>query len=471
MISNLFSSLPLAPELLQNLASLEYHEMTPIQAKSLPFILNNEDILAKAKTGSGKTAAFGLGLLSKINPAVLAPQACVICPTRELADQVCHEIRRLARLTPNIRVITLCGGKPVRAQTESLKNGAHIVVGTPGRLQEHIAKKSLNISDIRTLVLDEADRMLDMGFYDDMMQIIKSLPTTKQTLLFSATYPSGIQKISKAIQHKPIMVTCETKDDKPDITQIAYPARPHEKVDAMLALLTHYKASSAMIFCNTKMQCDALATALVQKGIDALALHGDLEQKERDEVLLQFANHSCAFLVATDVAARGIDIKDLPVVINYELPAKADQYIHRIGRTGRCGQSGIAVSLYSHAEMGKLAAFEDATGSPFERLTADHLKKKQHEIAQPRMHTLCLNCGKKNKIRPGDILGTLTGIGGLTGEQVGKIHIFDFYAYVAVHRSESARVLKNLQGGKMKGRSFKIRYCDNPLYSGTTHDL
>lgn len=471
MTSTLFSTLPLSAEMLQNLDSLGYHQMTPIQAKSLPSILKNRDLLAKAKTGSGKTAAFGIGLLSKIDPQVLEPQACVICPTRELADQVCQEIRRLARLTPNIRVLSLCGGKPLRTQSESLKNGAHIVVGTPGRLQDHINKKTLQLDRIQTLVLDEADRMLDMGFIDAIKTMIKAFPQSRQTLLFSATYPSAIREISQSLQNKPVEIKFDTEDDTPQITQKAVQVRSHEKLDQLIALLIQQKATAAIIFCNMKTGCDDIAHQLRQKGLHALALHGDLEQKERNEVLLQFSHQSCTLLVATDVAARGIDIKDLPLVINFDLPSTPEMYVHRIGRTGRNGKTGVAISFFTQADIYKLVAIEDFTATEIERMNMPVNKKTTSAIPVPLMQTFCINAGKKDKIRPGDILGALTGEGGFTGDQIGKIDIFEFYTYIAVNRAIASQVLRYLQNGKVKGRSFKTRTLDNNIFSGKTHEI
>jgi ATP-dependent RNA helicase DbpA len=462
MHSTLFSTLPLAPEILKNLETLGYKQMTPVQAKSLPTILQNQDVIVKAMTGSGKTAAFGLGIIAKIKVSHYAPQAIVICPTRELADQVSQAIRRLARFTPNIRVLTLCGGKPVRTQTESLRNGAHIIVGTPGRLQDHIDKNTLVLGAVKTLVLDEADRMLDMGFYDDIMTIIKKLPPTKQTMLFSATYPRAITKLSQSFQNHPINITLDAEEGELDIEQMAYAVQEHDKAQTLTTLLKQYNGQSAILFCTTKIQCKEVVEALCEQGFHALALHGDLEQREREEVLLQFANHSCTLLVATDVAARGLDICNLPLVINYDLPSSADVYVHRIGRTGRGGQSGQAISLYTSAEAFRLDMIEGYTQSPIQRRERSTLSSHKAPIIKPAMRTICINAGKKNKIRPGDILGAFTGEGGLKGEEVGKINIYDFYSYVAISRALSSNVLNILQSGKIKGHAFKMRFLDRP---------
>jgi len=461
MNSTSFSNLALRPEILDNLETLGYQKMTPVQAKSLPLILKNHDIIVKAKTGSGKTAAFGLGILSKVDFQHFKPQALVICPTRELADQVGKEIRRLGRLTPNIRVLTLCGGKPFRMQAESLRHGPHILVATPGRLQDHIEKRTLDLKHIRTLVLDEADRMVDMGFFDTIVDIIKVIPSKRQTLLFSATYPSTIAELCQFIQTNPIEVTLDTQDDSVNISQLAYQVRENEKDEILLALLKHYNMQSTLVFCNTKKQCDEVAMHLCDKGLYALPIHSDLEQREREEILLQFANNSCPVLVATDVAARGLDIKDLPFVINYDLPSSPEIYVHRIGRTGRIGKSGIAISLFGDAQNFKLDAIEKYIQSVITRETKESLNTTENVAIAPLMRTLCINGGKKNKMRPTDILGALTGDGGVTANQVGKIDIFDFYSYVAINHIVSSQALSKLQQGKIKGRTFKVRYLDN----------
>lgn len=447
--------------MLKNLDSLHYQQMTPIQAQSLPYILKGQDVLAKAKTGSGKTAAFGLGLLAKIDLQEYQPQAMVICPTRELADQVSKEIRRLARLTPNIRVLTLCGGKPFRMQAEAIYHGAHIIVGTPGRLQDHLARKTLVLSKIKTLVLDEADRMLEMGFYDNIIDIIQKLPRHKQTLLFSATYPDAISDMSRLLQKEPIEIAIESQDDNLLIAELALQVNEQEKNTALLDMMARYNMSSAIVFCRTKRQCDDVAIFLCDKGYHALPIHSDFEQREREEVLLQFANQSCSFLVATDVAARGLDIKELPLVINYDMPSDPQSYVHRIGRTGRNGQSGMAISFFAQTESFKIAAIEEYTQQAITRISRESSAKPLSAMTVPPMRTLCIHAGKKNKMRPGDILGALTGEGGLAGSDVGKIDIFDFYSYVAIRRQHSASVLQKLQNGQIKGRTLKMRYLDN----------
>jgi len=452
-----FSSLPISPEFVNNIESLGYTSMTPIQAQSLPDILKGRDLLAQAKTGSGKTAAFAIGLLNKLESRTYRTQALVLCPTRELADQVSKEIRRLARAIPNTKILTLCGGTPFGPQLASLEHAPHVVVGTPGRILKHLQKGSLDISTIQTLVLDEADRMLDMGFYDDIMRIIAMTPRQRQTLLFSATYPEEVIDIRDAIQNDPVDVHIETQHDGNMIKQVFYEIQKGGRTKALTALLHHYRPESSVVFCNRKYQCQELAEELWQQGFHALALHGDLDQKERDQVLVQFANKSSSILIATDVAARGIDISDLEAVINFELSPDPEVHIHRIGRTGRAGSKGLALSLFMASEAPKVNAIEEYQGSPIKTEKLSSLKTRENFRLSPAMVTLCINGGRKDKVRPGDILGALTASPVITGKQIGKIDVADNRAFVAVERPIAKQALKVLSEGKIKGRRFKIR--------------
>jgi ATP-independent RNA helicase DbpA len=452
-----FSSLPLTPEELANIASLDFQAMTPIQAQSLPAILEGRDLLAQAKTGSGKTAAFAIGLLHQLETSSYRTQALILCPTRELADQVSKETRLLARATPNTKIVTLCGGKPMGPQLTSLEHHPHIVVGTPGRLLNHLEKGSLKLDGLKTLVLDEADRMLDMGFYEDIMRIIEYTPRRKQTLLFSATYPDEIKAISDTIQHDPVDVRVETLHDEKKIKQVFYEIQKGERTRTLVALLQHYRPESTLVFCNRKQQCQELADELWQQGFHALALHGDLEQKDRDQVLIQFANKSSSILIATDVAARGLDIKDLQAVINFELSHDPEVHIHRIGRTGRAGKEGLAISLFMASEVSRVNAIEDFQNSPVRIEQTSSLKTRENFRLSPPMVTLCINGGRKDKVRAGDILGALTADRQLPGKQIGKIDIVDHLAYVAVERPIAKQALKILSEGKIKGRRFRVR--------------
>lgn len=456
-MNNDFASLPLSQTLLDNLKSLDFHAMTPIQAKSLPDILQGRDVIAKAKTGSGKTAAFGLGILSRLEPSRFQVQAVVICPTRELADQVGKDIRKLARTLPNIKLVTLCGGTALGPQIGSLEYGAHIIVGTPGRIQKHLDMDTLRLDRLQTLVLDEADRMLDMGFEEAIRSVIKRMPDQRQTLLFSATYPDSILKMSQSVQRNPIEIMVEAQHRDSDIEQHFFEVSPEQKLDTLGKLLRHYQPESTVVFCNTKADCSDVVDFLADQGFSALALHGDLEQKERDLMLVRFANKSASVLVATDVAARGLDIKDLSAVINYEPAWDPEVHVHRVGRTGRAGQKGLALTLFSPREAGRIAAIENYQQTPITLKTPADLTHGNDRPLPPPMVTLAIQGGRKDKIRPGDILGALTGEAGISGADVGKIDVADMVSYVAIRRAAAGRALGQLRNGKIKGRSFRVR--------------
>jgi ATP-independent RNA helicase DbpA len=441
--------------MLKNLVSLGYTEMTPIQAHALPLILAGKDVIAKAKTGSGKTAAFGIGLLTNLEVTSSNVQALVLCPTRELADQVGKELRRLARFTDNIKILTLCGGVPFAPQLGSLEHGAHVVVGTPGRLLDHLRRGTLHLESLQTLVLDEADRMLDMGFQEEIGAIIAATPPKKQTLLFSATYPAAITELSANLQHEPVEVSVDETHDENAIEQVLYEVAPDERTTAVVRLLRHYRPESTLVFCNTKVECQEVAAALAKVGFAALAIHGDLEQRERDQVLVRFANKSTSVLVATDVAARGLDIKELTAVINYELPRNPEIHTHRIGRTGRAGEQGLALSLMTAHENRRVEAIESALGCSMNRGDLASLTEANGPPPAPLMVTVCIDGGRKNKLRPGDILGALTGEGGIAGSEVGKIDVLDCNAYVAIFRASADRALACLRCNKIKGRFYK----------------
>ena len=460
-----FSELPLSPRILANLAQLGYTQMTPIQAASLPLALAGEDLIAQAQTGSGKTAAFALSLLQRLDASRFDVQALVLCPTRELADQVTQEIRRLARSEDNIKIVTLCGGTILRLQRDSLEHGAHIVVGTPGRIMDHIERGSLNLEALNTLVLDEADRMLDMGFYDDIAFVAKQCPAGRQTLLFSATFPEGIERLAKQFQRNPQTVKLLEQHDDSKIRQRFYEIKHDERLEAVGVLLKHYRPVSTLAFCNTKQQCRALLDVLRKQGFHALTLHGDLEQRERDQVLIQFANRSCSVLVATDVAARGLDISRLEAVINVDVTPDPEIYVHRIGRTGRADEDGWALSLCSPSDRRRVAAIAQMTGNLLEWHGLGSLQSGNDAPLVPPMVTLQILGGRKEKIRPGDVLGALTGVDGgerqFTREQVGKITVTDQSTYVAIARELAREAVRKLSSGKVKGKTVKVRVLED----------
>ncbi|NVC92393.1 ATP-dependent RNA helicase DbpA [Vibrio natriegens] len=456
MSKQTFDHVGLSPALLATLDSLNYTHMTPIQALSLPAILNQRDVIGQGKTGSGKTAAFGLGVLSNLNVKRFRVQSLVLCPTRELADQVAKEIRTLGRGIHNIKVLTLCGGMPMGPQIGSLEHGAHILVGTPGRILDHLEKGRIDLSELNTLVLDEADRMLDMGFQDALDAIIDAAPKKRQTLLFSATFPEKIEQIAQRIMQSPEMIKVESTHDTSSIAQYFYKVEGSEARDEALAnlLLTH-QPESAVVFCNTKKEVQSVADELHHRGFSVIDLHGDLEQRERDQALVQFANKSVSILVATDVAARGLDVDNLDAVFNFELSRDPEVHVHRIGRTGRAGSKGLAFSFFGEKDGLRVARIEEYLDMDI--LPATLPEKSNQQPYQAKMVTINIDGGKKQKVRPGDILGCLTGKNGIPGAQVGKIHLFPMRAYVAVEKSAAKKALQTISTGKMKGRQFRAR--------------
>jgi ATP-independent RNA helicase DbpA len=452
-----FSTLPLPGAQLANLTQLGYLAMTPVQAASLALALDGHDLIVQAKTGSGKTAAFALALLATLDRSSNAVQALVLCPTRELADQVANEVRRLARSEDNIKTLTLCGGAPLHAQRASLEHGAHIVVGTPGRVIDHLTRGTLQLAALKTLVLDEADRMLDMGFHDDIATIARQCPTQRQTLLFSATYPDAIAQLSQRFMRSPKTVKVAAQHAAGKIEQRFYEVRDDERLHAVSLLLAHFRPVSTIAFCNTRQRCRDLVDALVAQGYSASALHGELEQRDRDQVLIQFANRSCSVLVATDVAARGLDIAQLEAVINVDITPDPQLHIHRIGRTGRVDAQGLALSLASLDEMGSVGKIEQVQGAEAEWHPLSELTPAPGGRLQPPMATLHIIGGRKEKIRPGDVLGALTGEAGYDGSQIGKIVVNEFSTYVAVDRQIADQAVKRLASARVKGKKVKVR--------------
>lgn len=454
-----FSQLGLSEPMLANLSRLGFENPTPIQSGALPHALAGKDLIAMAQTGSGKTAAFGIGLVERLNPRRFSVQGLVLCPTRELADQVAKSLRELARARDNVKILSLCGGVAIGPQIGSLSHGAHIVVGTPGRIQDHLRKGTLKLDQLITLILDEADRMLDMGFQDAVEGIISQAPAKRQTLMFSATWPDNIRKLSEQYQHAPADVRIESQAVESDITERFYEIAPGQQVQAVAALLSLHQPASCIAFCTTKQQCDDVANELNGLGFAALPLHGDLEQRDRDSVLVRFGNQSCSVLVATDVAARGLDIKSLPLVVNVEPARDPEVHTHRIGRTGRAGEQGLAVTFCTPSQAHKINRLESGRKQAVTWGETDKLLTTALQPLEPAMRTLCIAGGRKDKVRPGDVLGALTGEAGLPGAVVGKIDLFDFQCFVAVEKASAATALKRLEQGRIKGRKMRVRYA------------
>lgn len=460
MNQSLFSNLNLPSAQLSNLESLGFQKMTPIQAEALPLALQGEDIIAQAKTGSGKTVAFGIPLLQKIDVTNLNIQALVLCPTRELSLQVTSEIRKLARFQSNIKVVTLYGGQDMDLQKKVLKTGAHIVVGTPGRIKDHYAREIIHFDSIQTVVLDEADRMLEMGFLHDITEIIVATPSSRQTFLFSATFPDNIQDLSKKFQRLPAHISIEVEAGQTDITQKFVICVRENKLESTASLLAHLQPSSTLIFCNTKVVTKEVYQYLFDQGYSVETLHGDMEQRDREQILIRFKHQSCRILVATDVAARGLDIEDLSAVINFEVPHDVETYIHRIGRTGRAGKDGIALTLALETEQHKITAICEFLKIQIPVQPIASAAGKKYGVLTSDKTTLAISAGRKDKLRPGDILGALTGKNGIDGKSVGKIDVMDYETFVTVSHKAANRAFTQLSESKIKGKKFRVRVLD-----------
>ncbi|MDQ7085843.1 MAG: ATP-dependent RNA helicase DbpA [Sulfurovum sp.] len=438
------------PALLETLDNLGFHTMSEIQAKAIAPILDGADVLAQSKTGSGKTLAFGLPCIMHTNTNQYKPQTIIITPTRELADQIAVQLRKVASYKANLKILTLYGGVPLRGQAESIAKGSHILIGTPGRIQDHLAKETLTLESIETLVLDEADRMLDMGFYDEIVKIGSNMPRGKQTLLFSATFPANIEKLAKALLNHPITIKVDTILEASKINEIYYESS--DKFKTLTALIQSYKPKSLLIFCNTKAEVISLTQTLSGRGHSVIEIHGDLDQRDRNESLLAFANTSKHIMVATDVASRGLDIKDIELIINYDLPFDPEVYTHRIGRTGRADATGTALSLFAPRDQEKCSyVLKEAQKGDIKTLRVDSQFKMTSDY-----DTLCLNGGKKTKLRAGDIIGTFCKDIGIEHSLIGKINISDTKTYVALHHSITDKVLNALKRVKIKKKKYIV---------------
>ncbi|MDC7220658.1 MAG: ATP-dependent RNA helicase DbpA [Spirochaetales bacterium] len=464
-----FSHINLSQSMLANLDKLAYHTMTPVQEAALPPVLKGKDLLVQAKTGSGKTAAFGIGLLEQLKIESFQLQSLVLCPTRELALQVADELRRLARFKSHIKILTLTGGMNQHKQEQSLTHQPHIVVGTPGRIAKLLKRESLLVDNLTSFVLDEADRMLDMGFIEDIREIMDFLPDHRQNLCFSATFPEEIKALGRDFMNDPREITVDIFHGKEAIEQHFYKVPVEERGRAVVSLLGEYKPSSALIFCNTKDACRRLSEEMTSYGLSNLSLHGDLEQKERNEVLIRFSNGSCPYLVATDVAARGLDIGRMEAVINYNLPFEPETYIHRIGRTGRAGESGQAFSLVKEGEEFRIDRLRelmkrDITPEKLDTSQADSVKP-----VSPGMVTLKIAAGRKDKISAGHIVGAITGSGEIDGNDLGQIDRLDRASYVAVKKNRADLALRIMRESSIKGRRYKASLLGNSKPSGPSH--
>jgi len=448
---------------------LGYETPTAIQAEGIPVLLAGKDLIGQSKTGSGKTAAFALPILQSLKLTSRSLQVLIVCPTRELSTQVAREVRKLGRRHDGLVVMTLTGGEPVSAQADAMKRGVHVAVGTPGRMIDHLTRGTLHTGGIKTVVLDEADRMLDMGFQADVEKLLRATPKERQTALFSATFPDTIEAMCLAHQRDAVRVVIDEGEQPTEIRQLTLLAEPDRKLNALYWILGKYAHESALVFCNLKSTVAWLQKSLESVGASVDCLQGDLDQYERDQVLARFRNQSLRLLIATDVVGRGIDVQDLDLVINYELPTQPDIYVHRVGRTGRAGKQGLAVSLYTANEKVALQEIETLIGRTIETVKHDashgpSLPALAKSFVRPaKMETIQISGGRKDKMRPGDILGALTGeAGGLPGTDIGKIEIQDRLSYVAVSKNLSGGAVKALNEGRIKGKRFRASIAGRP---------
>ncbi|KZN57652.1 ATP-dependent RNA helicase DbpA [Pseudoalteromonas luteoviolacea] len=453
-----FTQLSLRAELLSALNKAGFSKMTPIQAQSLPELLMGKDIVAQAKTGSGKTLAFSLAMLQQLDTSLQQIQGLVLAPTRELANQVAEEVRKLARELGNVKVLTICGGEPIGPQISSLEHGAHIVVGTPGRVEEHLFKGTLDLTQVSHFTLDEADQMLDMGFIDAIESITVYLPETRQTMMFSATYPKDIEQLSQRFMRAPTLVKGEIETLNRQIKQQFFLLKNNKlRFNTLRLLLLQHKPESCIVFCNTKVETKKLFSELQETGLQVVVLHGDLAQIERQRVLLRFANKSASVLVATDVAARGLDIEDIDMVVNYHMALEPQTHVHRVGRTGRGGKKGFACSLYGENETFKVKQLSELYEREFNPSPTPPLSLLDKPAYKPRMVTVMIDAGKKQKVRAGDIVGCLTGENGIGSAHIGTITVQDNQAYIAIYRDAVKPAIRKLHADKIKGKRIKAK--------------
>ncbi len=444
-MSKKFSQFPFPSELQIVLQELSFVQATVIQEKAIPALLAGKDVLAKSATGSGKTFAFLLPLLTCFDPIKKGAQGIVLCPTRELATQVAKEAKRLGRKWPTFSVATLVGGQPMGSQLDFLRQGSQLIVGTPGRVLDHLKKGSLSLDEVGYFVLDEADRMLEMGFIEDVADILSQCPDA-QKVFFSATYPEELSVITE-MQNDPVQIEGQGASDVA-ILHEGLEVDEETKPEALVQILRSLQPDQALVFCHRKETVKNLADYLLDENISAEGIHGDLEQRDRDLLMIKFRNKSNRILVATDLAARGIDITGLDLVVNYDFP-KPDIYVHRAGRSGRAGKSGHVISFFNKGETFKVRELD-------QELQTRALESVKPLSLEAEMVTICIFAGRKDKMRPGDILGALTGERlGLSSNDIGKIEIQDRSSYVAVKREKAEIALDGILKGKVKGRKVR----------------
>ncbi len=529
-----FEEMNLSQDILKAISDLGYEEATPIQSRSIEVIMSGADVLGQSQTGTGKTAAFGIPCIEMLNEAQQKLQAVILCPTRELAIQICEEFRKLLKYKDNVKVLPIYGGQPIDRQITALKKGVQVVIGTPGRVIDHINRRTLKLDTVKTVILDEADEMLDMGFREDIEAILEKIPEERQTILFSATMPKGILELTKTYQKDPQHIKVVHKElTVPLIEQIYFEVKEKTKLEALCRLIDMYSPELSLVFCNTKKKVDEVVEQLQGRGYFAEALHGDLKQMQRDMVMKKFRNKTIEILVATDVAARGLDVDDIDVVFNFDMPQDEEYYIHRIGRTARAGRSGVAYTFIVGKEIYKLKDIMRFTNSKIkqqklpslndieeikskqflekiakvidegngsltkyinmvesmigndysaidiaaalmkmnlfdehaddidfdEDLFQDNKKRKKDtkkSSDEAGMVRLFITLGKKDKIRPKDIVGSIAGESGIPGKIIGAIDLYDEFSFVDIPKEYVKDVLTSLKNKKIKGNKFNI---------------
>lgn len=521
-----FEEMCLDTRIMRAIAEMGFEQPSPIQAQSIPIAVEGKDMIGQARTGTGKTASFGIPMLQRINPKDKNLQAIVLCPTRELAIQSANEIRKLAKFLHGIKVLPIYGGQEISKQIRSLKGGVQIVIGTPGRVMDHLRRHTLKPQTVDIVVLDEADEMLNMGFREDIETILGQLPEERQTMLFSATMPKPILEIAKRCLHEPEIVKVIQKElTVPKIEQYYYEVNPRKKNEVLSRLLDMYDPSLSLVFCNTKRKVDELVADLKGRGYFAEGLHGDMKQSQRDRVMNGFRNGRTDILVATDVAARGIDVDDVEAVFNYDVPQDDEYYVHRIGRTGRAGREGRAFTLVVGKEIYKLKDIQRYCKTKIRRqpipsvndvaaIKVEKLLEQAGELiatdglgrmmdlleeyldgsdysatemaaallamqlgetstqtlpkeefgdtgAEPGMVRMFMNIGKKDRVRIGDILGAVAGESGMEGALVGTIDMYDNFSFVEVPQEYAAAVLEAMNHSKIKGRRVNMEPAKN----------
>lgn len=520
-----FEELNLSKELQKAIDEMGFEEATPIQAKAIPPIFEGKDVIGQAQTGTGKTAAFGMPILDMIDPLNKKLQAVILCPTRELAIQVAEELKNLSRYKNKIRILPIYGGQPIERQIRSLKKGVQIIIGTPGRVMDHMRRRTLEMRNVSIVVLDEADEMLDMGFQDDIETILRQIPKRRQMLMFSATMPKPILKLAKKYQKDPKLVKVVHKElTVPNVEQFYFEVKNKNKLDVLCRIIDVYDPKLSLVFCNTKRKVDELVLQLQARGYLADSLHGDMTQPKRDRVMERFKMGSIDILVATDVAARGLDVDDVDAVFNYDVPQNEEYYVHRIGRTGRAGRSGKAFTFVVGKDIYKLKDIQryaktkiirqavptilDVEETRISKLLEEvkkviseggltkyihiiedlieedytsldlaaamlkiALEKKQEKKseqtnfkntgADPGMARLFINIGKKHKIRARDVVGAIAGETGMPGDLIGTIDIYDKFTFVEVPLEHAKHVLSIMKNNQIRGKKINIEPARN----------